>query len=285
MSIRNLVFAAILAVLPFAQGAATEMSPEAAVSKYGDIVGRQSVSVGGLTAWTVEKGGRRVVLYTTPGPNMAVMAGVVWNPVTGADVTPSPAPVVTPSEASGSVVRSPSSPTAPIAAVAAMDGAYAGEIPESMRILDRLEGIKEGNGGIGDTVYVIIDPRCPYCQKAYANTRPYAAKGHTIKWIPTAALGDPANGVPLAATLLTEKDPAALSRMLSHRQMTKTVPTPEIEQALKTNLAFMFAAFEQNGSERPGVPVAFYIDHRTGKPQMITGLSEQVVVQDVFGKL
>ncbi|WP_323025712.1 hypothetical protein [Castellaniella sp.] len=283
MSIRNLLLAVIFAVFPFAQSIASEMDPEMAVAKYGNVIGRQSLPVGGLTAWTVEKDGRQIVLYTTPpGPKMAVMAGVVWDPTTGADVSAAPA----------AQPRS-MTPTSPVAAGdalrvspgSAMNGTYVGEIPEAMRVVDSLQGIKEGSGGIGDTVYVIIDPRCPYCQKAYENTRPYVEKGYTIKWIPTAALGDSANGVPLAATLLMEKDPAALSRMLSHRQMTKTTPTPEVEEALKLNLAFMFAAFEQNGSERAGVPVAFYIDHRTGKPKMTTGLSEQPIMLDIFGDL
>ncbi len=241
--------------------------------------------VGGLTAWTVEKGGQQVILYTTPpGQKMAVMAGVIWDPATGSDISASPQNPQ-PMPQADTVMGSDSGLQDAREHVAAMDGTYTGEVPGAMRTVDSLQGIKEGNGGIGDTVYVIIDPRCPYCQQAYKNTRPYAAKGHTIKWIPTAALGDPANGIPLAATLLQEKDPGALDRMLSHRQMTKTAPTPEIEQALQLNLAFMFAAFEQNGEGPAGVPVAFYIDHRTGKPKMMTGLSEEAVVQDIFGKL
>jgi len=35
---------------------------------------------------------------------------------------------------------------------------------------------------------------------------------------------------------------------------------------------------------RPAVPVGFYVDHRTGQPSMKTGLSEQVILEDIFGK-
>lgn len=80
-----------------------------------------------------------------------------------------------------------------------MDGSFKGAVPESMKTVDSLAGVKEGKGGIGDTVYIIIDPRCPYCREAYNLTRAYAAKGHSIKWIPSAALGNPEDGVPLAA--------------------------------------------------------------------------------------
>lgn len=283
MNIRKLLITVALAALPFAQGIA--QTPEEAVSKYGKIILKQDAAVGGLTAWTVEKAGKQVVLYTTPqGENMAVIAGLVWD-AQGRDISKYPLRVLwSAADAERLEAQAPKISSTEAPSVAAMDGSFSGEIPQAMQTVDALQGVKEGQGGIGDTVYVIIDPRCPYCQRAYELTRPYVAKGHTIKWIPTAALGDKANGVPLAATILTEKDPAVLARVLGQHQKIKTQPTADIEKALDLNLAFMFAAFEQNGG-RAGVPVAFYIDHRTGKPKMMTGLSDEVVLHDIFGKL
>ena len=52
--------------------------------------------------------------------------------------------------------------------------------------------------------------------------------------------------------------------------------------ALDTNLAFLFAAFEQ-AKQKPGVPAAFFVDRKTGKGRLVMGLSEQNVVKEVLG--
>jgi len=275
VNIEKLLIALAFAAFPFSQGFAE--TAEKVVSKYGNIVAKREVPVGGLTAWTVEKAGHQVILYTTaPGEKMAVIAGVVWDPETGNDMATTPLLALNLASSGDAIDQTDPSP------VVAMSGSFAGEIPPAMHTVDSLRGVKEGQGGIGDTVYVIIDPRCPYCQMAYQLTRPYVERGHTIKWIPTAALGSA--GVPLAATILQEQDSGVLARVLGKHEKIETQPTPEIEKALDLNLAFMHAAFEQNGG-RAGVPVAFYIDHRTGRPKMMTGLSDEAVLQDIFGRL
>lgn len=286
VSIRKLLVGMAFMALPIAVVAAE--TPYEIVSKYGQVIAQSPLNVGGLTAWTVEKNGQKVVLYTTSSPDkIAVIAGIVWDPVTGENLSNTVVQqAVTPQH---SDLQPPMPPvttmsvTAPAIPAAAMDGTFTGAIPESMRTVDALEGYKEGSGEVGDTVYVIIDPRCPYCQKAYQLTRPYVKQGATIKWIPTAALGHPENGIPLAATILQENDPDVLKRVLSGHEQVRTQPTSEIHKALDLNLSFMFAAFEQNGGT-PGVPVAFYIDHRTGQPRMMTGLSDQTVLNDIFGQ-
>lgn len=281
MNIKKLLAATALVALPLT-GLHAEPSAEEVVSRYGKIVEKRAAGSVGMTAWTVEKNGKELVLYTTAeGKNMAVIAGVVWDNE-GRQISSMPLQVLWSEKAAAAAQQH--APQSAAATVAAMSGSFSGEIPPAMRTVDALQGVKEGQGGIGDTVYVIIDPRCPYCQQAYQLTRPYVAKGHTIKWIPTTALGDKANGVPIAATILQQTDPAVLARVLGKHEQIRTAPTPETEKALDLNLQFMFAAFEQNGG-KPGVPVAFYIDHRTGKPQMMTGLTDQVVLQDIFGQL
>lgn len=273
------------------------------VSRYGRIVSARSVGLGGLTAWTVEKGGHQVVLFSTPD-SAVLFTGVAWNAETGANISDAFLPGVIPAKTTQPAQAV--SPPPPVAAVAperpapplmspvedskvreaaAMDGTYKGEIPVSMKTVDSLAGVKEGKGGIGDTVYIIIDPRCPYCREAYNLTRAYAAKGHTIKWIPSAALGNPSDGVPLAATILQSKDQQTLARVLGKHEPIRTKPSQETVEQLSTNLAFLFAAFENNGKDQAGVPAAFFIDHRTGQPRMMTGLSQAVVLEDIFGKL
>ncbi|MFK0093873.1 hypothetical protein [Pseudomonas sp. NPDC090592] len=270
------------------------------VSRYGRIVSARPVGLGGLTAWTVEKNGHQVVLFSTPD-SAVLFTGVAWNAETGRNISdaflPGAAQAAIAPPAAAAVAAAPAAPTVPAAPqmspveapsvreAAAMDGSFKGAIPESMKTVDSLAGVKEGKGGIGDTVYIIIDPRCPYCREAYNLTRAYAAKGHSIKWIPSAALGNPADGVPLAATILQTKDQQMLARVLGKHEQVRSEPSPETVEQLSTNLAFLFAAFEHNGKEQAGVPAAFFIDHRTGKPRMMTGLSQAVVLEDIFGKL
>lgn len=269
-------------VLPIA--AVSAETPYEIVSRYGQVIGQSSLSVGGLTAWTVEKNGQKVVLYTTsPLEKTAVIAGIVWDPETGENLSNTVVQQAVTSSYLAPPMTAVDSAVPAATFATAMDGTFTGAIPESMRTVDALAGYKEGSGEVGDTVYVIIDPRCPYCQKAYQLTRPYVEQGATIKWIPTAALGHPENGLPLAATILQQNDPDVLKRVLGGHEQIRTQPTAEIYKALDLNLSFMFAAFEQNGGT-PGVPVAFYIDHRTGQPQMMTGLSDQAVLNDIFGQ-
>ncbi|HDS1733926.1 MULTISPECIES: hypothetical protein [Pseudomonas] len=267
------------------------------VSRYGRIVDARPVGLGGLTAWTVEKNGHQVVLFSTPDSSV-LFTGVAWNAESGANISdaflPGAARAASPRPANPPVAAAPVARTAPLMSpvespnvreAAAMDGKFQGTVPESMKTVDSLAGVKEGDGGIGDTVYIIIDPRCPYCREAYNLTRAYAAKGHTIKWIPSAALGNPAEGVPLAATILQAKDKGTLQRVLGKHEQIRSEPSPETVEQLSTNLAFLYAAFENNGKEQAGVPAAFFVDHRTGKPKMMTGLSQAVVLEDIFGKL
>jgi len=264
--------------------AAQGVDPAAVVSRYGTIMDRRQVGVGGLTAWTVEKGGREVVLYTT-ADTQAIFTGVVWDSATGRNLSDQfiPGSVRGAVQPMGVLPMTPERPG--VRAAAAFDGQFTGTITESMKTVDSLAGVKEGGGGIADTLYIIVDPRCPYCRKAYNITREYVEKGYTIKWIPTVALGDPADGLPLAATILQSKDENVVERMLGQHAQIRTQPTRETEEALNTNLAFMFAAFEHNGGQQAGVPVAFFIDRRTGKPRMMTGVSEMVVLEDILGKL
>lgn len=261
------------------------------LARYGTPISKQPMRVGGMTAWTVVgKNGRPVQLYTTPD-GKAVMVGTVWDIATGenlsdqhsvaqtaaANISTAPTTAAAESPASNLVSGKGALP-------AAFDGPTPKDIPEAIKVVDSLAGYKEGKGGPGDTLYIIIDPRCPYCRRAYQNTRAYAKNGATIKWIPTVALGNPASGLPLAATVLRSKDPAVLDRLLGGHESITTEPTPKEAGDLKRNLDFMFDAFRQNNETQVGVPVAFFIDRRSGKPRMMMGVSEEPVIEDILGQ-
>lgn len=249
-----------------------QVSAEEAVSRFGKIVDRKLVGSGGLTAWTVERNGTQLVLYTTP--DVAVMfAGVAFDPATGRNLSADPGkPQLT------------TAATAPAARpVAALDGEFTGAIPESMKTVDSLAGVKEGKGGIADTVYVVVDPRCPYCRTAYNRMRPYVNKGYSVKWIPTTALGNSQDGAPLVATVLQSENDSDKAKVLGGHDQIRTQPTQQSIDEMQTSLDFLLAAYKNNGGEQAGVPTAFFIDRRTGKARMLSGVSEQPVLDDIFG--
>jgi len=275
-----------------------EMPPAAAgvdqrvlIQRYGNIVDRRPLGAGGLTAWTVEKNGRRVVLYTT-ADGQAIISGIVWESLSGRNLSDTVFPnglpnVKAPLGGSGSGAVAPQA-AASATQGAALVGKYSGPIPESIMTIDTLAGIKEGKGGQADTLYVIFDPRCPYCRKAYDFTREYVKRGFTIKWIPAVVLGNSSQGIALAATLLQaapQQQADTLRRVLGNKEEVASQPTKATIEALDRNAAFFFAAFQNNRVEQAGVPAAFFLDKRTGKPRMMTGISELPVIEEVFGKL
>ncbi len=266
---------------------AARLTPEqiaAHVSRYGNVLSKAAVGVGGLTAWTVEKSGKTMVLYTTED-GQALMAGLLWDTASGANLSDHFATGAKPS-ASAAVAREPlANPS-----IGAINGkAKVQDLPESIRTVDGLAGVKEGKGDAANTLYVVFDTRCPYCRKAYNATRKYVAKGFTVKWIPANALGDPANGTPIAAALLKApagEQPALLKRALGdYDKSVRAVATPEIEKALQTNLDFLMAVFQNNGQGAAGVPVGFFYDHRHGTARMLKGISENVVLDEIFGRV
>lgn len=280
------------------------------VQKYGTVLDQRPLGAGGLTAWTVEKNGRRLVLYTT-GDGTAIISGVVWELQTGKNLTdaflPDQPPInVQPPLGAGGIPRTTEDaqkaleqikqnalrgtiPTPVAPTIGALVGPYKGAIPESIQTVDSLSGIKEGKGGQADTLYVIFDPRCPFCQRAYTMLRPYIKKGFTIKWIPAIVLGDDANGYALAAPLLQAKSgdqPDLLKRILGDHEKINEKPSKETAQALARNADFFHAVFQNNTGGTPkGVPVGFFLDHKTGQPRMLTGLSEPLIIQEIFGRL
>ncbi len=278
--------------LPASKGAVTVAAPSGAdtpaarVGRYGKIVDAKPVGLGGLVAWTVEAtNGQTVVLYTTPDASV-VFTGILWDAKTGKNISDQFLPRPSTSAMTPAVAAAAATPNEHKAS--ALEGKYTGAIPEAIKTVASLDGIQEGKGNASNTVYIIFDPRCHYCHAAYALTRKYVKDGFAIKWIPSLALGDPSSGAPVVASIMQSKRPVQeLARVMTSASPlgNDAKPTKTTMELLAKNLSFLFAAFENSHSSGPaGVPVAFYIDHRTGKPTMMTGVSSQVVLDDIFGK-
>ena len=113
----------------------------------------------------------------------------------------------------------------------------------------------------------------------------YVKKGFSIKWIPTIALGDPNVGEPLAAALIHAKNAQEFDDILNQKIKPAVKPNQKDLNDMAKSLDFMFAAFEQNNQGSAGVPVAFFLDQRTKQPKMLMGVSEQPILDEIFGRL
>lgn len=257
-------------------------TPPAAVLSLGEIVDMREMLENNLTAWLIRApNGRQMTFYTTAdGKN--IFSGTVWDLATKQninqvfDTTDSVGITGSVGQSVQEVVQTDGG--------SSLLGKYTGEIPEAIKALDSLGGPKIGNGGPGETLYVIIDPRCPYCHQAYDSLKPYMDKGVTIKWIPTVALGQPEQGLPQANAVLHARTRAELDKIMTDPKAYPRALEGKDGEDLQRNLSFMFQAFEQNGGQA-GVPAAFFVDKNTGQPRMMMGLSEEAVIQAILGKL
>ena len=257
-------------------------TPPAAVLSLGEIVDMREMPENNLTAWLIRApNGRQMTFYTTAdGKN--IFSGTVWDLATKQNINQvfdTTASVGMPGSAGQSVQE-----VVQTDGGSSLLGKYTGEIPEAIKALDSLGGPKIGNGGPGETLYVIIDPRCPYCHQAYDSLKPYMDKGVTIKWIPTVALGQPEQGLPQANAVLHARTRAELDKIMTDPKAYPRALEGKDGEDLQRNLSFMFQAFEQNGGQA-GVPAAFFVDKNTGQPRMMMGLSEEAVIQAILGKL
>jgi len=257
-------------------------TPPAAVLSLGEIVDIREMPENNLTAWLIRApNGRQMTFYTTAdGKN--IFSGTVWDLATKQNINQ-----VFDTNASVGITGSAGQSVQEVVQTdggSSLLGKYTGEIPEAIKALDSLGGPKIGNGGPGETLYVIIDPRCPYCHQAYDSLKPYMDKGVTIKWIPTVALGQPEQGLPQANAVLHARTRAELDKIMTDPKAYPRALEGKDGEDLQRNLSFMFQAFEQNGGQA-GVPAAFFVDKNTGQPRMMMGLSEEAVIQAILGKL
>ncbi|HGF3969398.1 TPA: hypothetical protein ACF6VC_003361 [Yersinia enterocolitica] len=268
---------------------------ESNISKYGVVVDKKVIS-SDITQWLIKNNGRDVTLFTTNSGD-TIFSGTVWDAKSGAMISASEMKTAnTESTAPASAPVGSQAVFAPDGSIVtqempyAMQGSYTGAIPDVMKTLDGLAGFKEGSGSIADTVYIFIDPRCPHCHNAFARSREYVANGFSIKWIPTVALG-PANeyipdGIPIAAAIIQRQDYSVFAQNMTKNVNNITVEaTEDTKKQLDANFSFLMDAFKARPEiKRAGVPAAFLIDHRTGRPKLVMGISESEVLVDVFGK-
>ena len=140
-----------------------------------------------------------------------------------------------------------------------------------------------------DTVYIVYDPRCPYCHSLFnkISKLDLKAKEITIKWLPSLALGTDDNAEKLATLSLRAKSIEDFAKSFEpNADVSDITVTQSDKDVLNENMAFLFEASDQTfGTEHPkSVPAAFFIDKSTGTPNMMYGASDDAVFQQIFGE-
>ncbi|MEA9392136.1 hypothetical protein SJI19_16555 [Acerihabitans sp. TG2] len=280
------------------------------ISKFGVVEKIYSISVPNelpskeiIIAWLVSNGTNKKVIFSNVGTGY-LWIGDTWSSLNGQNITASI--TVDFMEKNGlpfsqndegetginlnAVMGSPNKNNTTSASYI-LKGSWTKAVPDIMKTLDSLASFKEGPGSIGDTVYIFIDPKCPWCHKAYKNTRNIVAKGFTIKWIPTNLRG----GQRLSSAILDSENSKVFSLIMStpiseldnleSKMPNTTTPIEALYKKIDDNGQFLMNIFREHPEiELQGVPAALMLDHTTGRPRLVMGISEQEVLENVFGK-
>lgn len=294
------------------------------VSRFGDIertlIVKPNDSQPVVIAWLLKNGGRKFVLFSDSETNY-LWAGNTWNSINGKSLTGNvdvnfmetngvsfnieKQPVKLPSASDANMQpeaestfsntkNEATSTTQPFV----MQGKWTGPVPDIIQQLDNLAGVREGNAPPQDTVYLFFDPRCPYCHQAYRATRKAVQQGFSIKWIPTDVLGEPPgqpSGMRLASGILDSNSLDVLQLILTAprsklMEFDQKMPAPSqkpevLTKQVQANNDFLMSVFENHPEiEKKGVPAGLMLDHNTGRPRLVMGLSEAEVIDYVFGK-
>lgn len=172
-------------------------------------------------------------------------------------------------------------------------GEFKGEVPKVIGLLDSLKGFKEDPSvKPEDTVYVIYDPRCPYCHGLFDRIHKEVdlkQKKITVKWLPTVALGAKGDNDPViarAAYGMVAKNLEEFSNSFANKPIPEVKITDQMKVDLNDNLEFLYEASNRTfGESAPkSVPAVFFLDKQTGVPQMMYGASEDTVFKNIFGE-
>lgn len=264
------------------------------VKKVGKIVEKSKQD--GVTAWLVDTAHGKDVVYTS-NDGRVMFTGQAFNSETGDAMFTKFSSQAVPKDQVATQPQESAKDEAAAAAAAGQDdltpgqalGKWSGETPKAFQILDTLKGFKIGDAAAADTVYIMYDPRCPYCHKLLERTKSLdlKAKGIAIKWLPTVALGSKGLDSPevkRAAVALHSTNPEEF--FASFDNASQGVAATEADNnELSKNLAFLYDAAKQTfGDDAPiAVPAAFFLDKKTGTPRMVYAAQEDKIYRSIFG--
>jgi thiol:disulfide interchange protein DsbG len=287
------LLAGLLALTSFSALAEPSSQLKNKMAEFGNVKSVAATESKGVYAWTLEKGGKTLVLFNTPDEKH-VFKGTIWR-LSDKKVISNTYAVDSLKYASedfkNRVLKANGLAKKTNNSLDVMSYNSSGHlnlkwnkttVPASIQMLDSLAGVKEGKGKPVDTLYIIYDPRCPWCHEAFEATRKYVKMGYSIKWIPTAALGASEAGYGLASAVL--QNPNMLAKAFEKDRKYIVKPTNKNIEDLDYNLTFLREALKaQTGSEKAQVPAGFFLNKQTGRPQITFGLSEKEVLESLFG--
>lgn len=236
---------------------------------------------GGMTAYSVEKDGKPLVIYVTADSAVAFV-GVMFDAQTGANLSD----VVV--QRAENLAKNGAKPKDSLGSGVASEVAAAPNRPANadvQKISSRLSsavvaGITEGKGSPGETTFVFFDPRCPYCHKLYLNSRDLVVRGATVKWIPVNTLGDA--GLPISAEVLRRGLPG-LEAMANGRLLGGPPVSEKSRTEIEANTVFMKMVTQQAGLT-PATPTIVF-QGKTGKFSIIQDDgSDKVALAASFGR-
>ena len=246
------------------------------IAAYGKIITKKKIDEY-LTAWVVEKNTKRIILYTTNNQNI-VLAGIAWDVKTKENLNKQFDNYMFAQNKIDNKDKENIYSTQP-------NKNKIFQTPEAISTLNSLDGIKEGNGNVIDTLYIIFDPKCSYCRQAYQKSRKYITSGKSIKWIPALVLGNSIESQMQAAAILQadSNDQAnILKRILGDKEQSNLKPNSKTLNSLQKNKDYFFAAVKNSNIPQAGVPIGFFFDKNKGKPRVLMGLSEDEILDDIF---
>jgi len=244
------------------------------IAAYGKIITKKKIDEY-LTAWVVEKNTKRIILYTTNNQNI-VLAGIAWDVKTKENLN---------KQFDNYMFAQNKIDNKENIYSTQPNKNKIFQTPEAISTLNSLDGIKEGNGNVIDTLYIIFDPKCSYCRQAYQKSRKYITSGKSIKWIPALVLGNSIESQMQAAAILQadSNDQAnILKRILGDKEQSNLKPNSKTLNSLQKNKDYFFAAVKNSNIPQAGVPIGFFFDKNKGKPRVLMGLSEDEILDDIF---
>ena len=253
---------------------------------------------GGLTSWILEApNGKNAVLFTTSDEKV-ILHGTAWDSATKKNISE-------PLKLTAKKMNAPAQQ--PTASVGNLASAYNHPVFKAVKTLS---GFKEGKANDNNTVYIIYDPRCKYCHETFNLSRSYVKSGATIKWIPALVLNQSENGKQLAAGILRKPSEDTINKTFNGTDeeinSIKVIPTPQELAELDKHLGALQSIFfyhedivampkedrEQreairSAGQKPqpltaGVPVAIFVNKKTGKVEARRGTSETATLDYIF---
>lgn len=317
------VFAILFFYMLLTGGSKAITDPESIKSKIGhmgEVLDYEVIPSTGLTAWKIKPEGldRQFIFYTTAN-GKALLTGSIWDAETGTEISSGIKLVqdsmlynkeagLTSDGSDGSSVdenNSQGNGSADLSSIS-IDGngealgAYSGEVPFVINLLDKMKGFKTNKSASAtDTVYIFYDPRCPVCNEAYdkIDLIDLEAKNIAVKWMPTTALNTAEDtefaknsnkeGQKLAAVAIHSDSADDFRKSMKGNKRADSVSETDIEY-LSDNLQVLVAAAHE--SEAYGkdykikVPAAMYTNKESGMPKLLFGITDDKALKTIFGE-